>query len=653
MSYIEFDKTKLINLEFMLERELVRANRGGAFACQTIVGCNTRRHHGLLITPQPEIDLEKHVLLSAIHETIIQHEAEFNFGINRYMNGQYFPKGHKYVRHFSTDPNPIILYRVGGVMLQKEIVFSSLRNQVLIRYTLLEAHSETKIRIKPFLAFRNINHLSKCNEYADKSYHEIKNGIKCKMYQGYSFLHLQFSTKPKYFHQPDWYYDLEYFKEIENGYDSHEDLFVPGYFELNMKTGESFVMSASLEELEPNNFADRFNKEVNLRIPRTNFVQNLKNSAQQFIHKSDEKCEIIAGYPWFDRIGRDTFISMPGMLLVNGEFGLARMVFDTMISEMNNGLFPNSGKGSKTDFNSADTSLWFIWALQQYVHYTGDDEEIWDEYGSIMKRILNDYRTGTQNGIKMTDKGLIFAYHHGIPLTWMSTVVNGNPVTPRYGHAVEINSLWYNAIGFAMELATKFKDTDFIELWEDIFEIIPKHFKETFWDKSKGYLCDCDFHGDKDWRVRPNMIFATSLPYSPISDKIQQLIIEKVKSELLTPRGLRTLTPTDIEYKGIYEGNAIEREFCYHQGTVFPWMICHFTEAYLRIYGRSGLSYVKQLFDNFEETIREHGIGTISELYDGDPPHKPGGAISYAMSVSELLRMGFIIQNFETQESTL
>lgn len=653
MSYIEFDKTKLINLEFMLERELVRANRGGAFACQTIVGCNTRRHHGLLITPQPDIDSENHVLLSSIHETIIQHDAEFNFGIHRYRDGQYYPKGHKYVRHFSTDPNPVTLYRVGGVMLQKEIVFSSLRSQVLFRYTLLEAHSETKIRLKPFLAFRNVHHLSKCNDYVDKNYHETKNGIKCRMYQGYSFLHLQFSKKPDYFHLPDWYYDVEYYKEIENGYESHEDLYVPGYFELSLKKGESIILSASIDELDPKEFESTFTKEVNLRIPRTSFIQNLKNSAQQFIHREQDKCEIIAGYPWFDRIGRDAFISMPGLFFVNGEFNMARMVFDTMISEMQGGLFPNNGKGSKTDYNSADTSLWFIWALQQYIHYTGDDDEIWEAYQHVIKRIFNEYRVGTSNGIKMTDKGLIFAYHHGTPLTWMATVVDGRPVNPRYGYAVEVNALWYNALAFTMELAKKFNDTVFVEQWEDILEIIPKHFKDMFWDKNRGYLCDCDFHGDKDWRVRPNMLIATSLPYSPISEKIQQLIIEKVKTELLTPRGLRTLTPTDIDYKGVYGGNALERDLCYHQGTVFPWMICHFTEAYLKIYQRSGLSFVKQLFGEFEETIREHGIGSISELFDGDPPHKPNGAISYAMSVSELLRMGFLIQQFETQNSTL
>ena len=362
----------------MLEREIVRANRGGSFACQTIVGCNTRRHHGLLIVPQPQLDTDKHILLSALHETIIQHDSDFNFGIHRYKNGQYFPKGHKYIRHFSTDPNPISIYRVGGVILQKEIVFSSNKSQILFKYTLLNANSETKIRFKPFLAFRNINHLTKFNDYVDKSYHQIKNGIKWKMYQRYSFLNFQFSKKANYFHIPDWYYDIEYYKDIEVGYEALEDLYVPGYFEVSIKKGESIYISASTEELNPTEFKTTFAKEVNLRIPRTNFQQNLRNSAQQFIQKSDNNCELVAGFPWYNRIGRDTFMSIPGLLLVNGDFNLARMVFDSMIGQMKNGFFPNHGKDEKSDFQSADTSLWFIWALQQNTNYTGDEQDIWE-----------------------------------------------------------------------------------------------------------------------------------------------------------------------------------------------------------------------------------------------------------------------------------
>lgn len=653
MSYIEFDKTKLINLEFMLEREIVRANRGGSFACQTIVGCNTRRHHGLLILPQPSIDSDKHILLSALHETIIQHDADFNFGIHRYKNGQYFPKGHKYVRHFSTDPNPITIYRVGGVILQKEIVFSSSRSQILFKYTLLSANSETKLRFKPFLAFRNVNHLSKHNEYADKSYQEIKNGSKWRMYQGYSHLHLQFSKKVDYFHVPDWYYDIEYFKEIEAGYEALEDLYVPGYFEIPIKKGESIYISASTEELTPSEFKTTFAKEVNLRIPRTNFQQNLRNSAQQFIQKNENDCEIVAGYPWYNRIGRDTFMSAPGILMVNGDFNLARMVFDTMIKQMKDGYFPNYGKNDKADYQSADASLWFIWALQQYVSFTGDDQDIWEAYSETIKSITSAYRTGSNPSIRMNDKGLIFSHQHGTALTWMNTIVDGLPVNPRYGLAVEINALWYNALAFSINLAKKFNDEDFVNQWEDIFEMIPKHFKEVFWDKDRGYLCDSDFHGNKDWSVRPNMLLAASLPYSPISIKIQQLIIEKIKSELLTPRGIRTLSPNDSEYKGNFGGNAHERDISRHNGSVFPWLLGHYTEAYLNIYQQSGISHIKNLISNFEETITEHGIGTISELFDGDPPHTANGAISFTLSVAELSRMSFILNKYQTQITEL
>lgn len=653
MSYIEFDKTKLINLEFMLEREIVRANRGGSFACQTIVGCNTRRQHGLLIVPQPAIDGEKHILLSALHETIIQHDADFNFGIHRYKDGHNFPKGHKYVRHFSTDPNPVTIYRVGDVMLQKEMVFSSTKSQILFKYTLLSANSETKLRFRPFLAFRNINHLSKHNEYADTSFQEVKNGTKWKMYQGYSELHFQFSKKAEYFHVPDWYFNIEYFKEIEAGYEALEDLYVPGFFEIPIKKDESIYISVSLEELNPSEFEKTFIHEVNARIPRINFIQNLRNSALQFIQKSDNECEIIAGYPWYDRMGRDTFMSIPGLLVVNGDFKMARMVFDTMIKQMKNGFFPNIGKQQKTDYRSADISLWFIWALQQYALYTGEEKDIWKAYSKTIKKILNSYRSGNENGIHMTDKGLIHGHLHGKALTWMNTIIDGWPVNPRYGLCVEVNALWYNALSFSLELAEKFKDYDFVLEWKETVEAIPAHFKETFWNKEYGYLCDSVFNDVKDWRVLPNMLLASSLPYSPVSIKIQQLIVEKVKTELLTPRGIRTLSPTDAEYKGFSGGNAIERDISRHKGSVFPWLLCHYAEAYLKIYQQSGIAHIQNILQSFEETITEHGVGTISELYDGDPPHTANGAMSSALSVAEILRMGFIINKRQTQEMPL
>jgi predicted glycogen debranching enzyme len=266
-----------------------------------------------------------------------------------------------------------------------------------------------------------------------------------------------------------------------------------------------------------------------------------------------------------------------------------------------------------------------------------------------MKQILSAYKEGTNYGIKMLDNGLICCGESGLALTWMNAYANGKPITGRYGCAVEVNALWYNALMFSLEVATLAKDKEFVNEWKPIADNFPTVFKDTFWSKKMGYLCDVVNHGVQDWSVRPNMILATSLPYSPLSEKIRELILEKIKVELLTERGVRTLSPNDPRYEGIYQGNQFERDEAFHQGTVFPWIFGHFVEGYLSVHKHSKLSMIKRLYEGFEETIQEHGLGTISELFEGDPPHKAGGAISQAISVAELLRANFIIQKYESE----
>ena len=251
MSYIQFDKKQLINLEYSLSRELIRSNRAGAFASKTIVGCNTRKYHGLLVVPQPLIDDDNHVLLSNLDETIIQHDAEFNLGIHKYPGGIYDPKGHKYVRDFNSDPIPNTVFRVGGVVLRREMIFTEKADRIMIKYTLEEAHSPTILRLTPFLAFRNMHRLSQANVEVNKKYQKIKNGIKLRLYPGYSHLYMQFSKQADYIHAPEWYYNIEYQEEMERGYEYEEDLFVPGFFELKIKQGESIVFVAGLQEVEP------------------------------------------------------------------------------------------------------------------------------------------------------------------------------------------------------------------------------------------------------------------------------------------------------------------------------------------------------------------------------------------------------------------
>ncbi|MFZ4414150.1 MAG: amylo-alpha-1,6-glucosidase [Bacteroidales bacterium] len=646
---MSFTKEQLVNLEFSLNREIIRSNRAGSYASTTIINCNTRKYHGLLVVPQPFIDGENHILLSSLDETVIQQDTAFNLAIRKYPDDVYLPKGHKYIQSFDTEPIPILTYRVGGVILTKEILFANNEDRIIIKYTLVEANSETKLKIKPFLAFRNVHQLSKANHFVDKTYEAVNNGIMMQLYQGYSHLYMQTSKKTDYVHVPDWYYNIEYQQEKERGYEFLEDLFVPGYFEFSIKKGESVYFSAGIEEVNPLSLKKLYNNEIAKRIPRDSFENCLKNSAEQFIVKKNKKTSVIAGFPWFGRWGRDTFISLPGLTLVTGDFKVCKDVIDTMLTELNGALFPNIGEGSSAAYNSADTSLWFFWTLQQYADFTQTKDKIWKEYGKKMLCILETYRNGSLHNIKMLENGLIYSGEQGKALTWMDAIVNSKAITARIGMPVEINALWYNAIMFSVEMAKLAKDAEFVKNWDPLTLVIKESFKNTFWSKDKGYLADYVDGEFMDWSIRPNMVFATSLPYSPISEKIRQLILEMIRKELLTPRGLRSLSPQSPEYKNICKGNQTERDNAYHQGTVWPWLLGHFVEGYLKIYGKSGLSYIKNIYEGFEPTIREHGIASISEVYDGNPPHAPRGTPSQAWSVAELLRIKWLIDKYENE----
>jgi len=648
MNYLKFEKKELINLSFSLTHELLRSNRGGSFATTTLVFCNTRKYHGMLITPQPMIDDEMHVLVSSVDPTIIQHDTEFHLGIHRYPGGIYSPKGHKYIREITIDAIPKTTFRVGGVIFSRESIFVRNSDRVLIKYTVEECNSPTTIRLQPFLAFRQRHKLSKANNFVDKSYKRSKNGINIRMYQGYTPVHFQFSKKVEYIHVPDWYYNIEYIEEKNRGYEYLEDLYVPGFFEFQLKKGESIIMSAGIKEVNPQSLKRMFNTEKKHRVYRDSFKNNLINAAEQFIQKRDGKTEIIAGFPWFGVWGRDTFISLPGLSTSIGKPEIAKAVLDTMSKNLNGPLFPNIGSDDNASYNSIDAPMWYFWAVQQYAYKTGKYKEVWKNYGQKMKVILEGYRDGTEYNIKMQDNGLIYGGEQGKALTWMDAIAEGKPVTQRKGMPVEINVLWYNAIMFFMELVEKAKAEVDLSYWKSISKIIPDSFIKTFWDEKRGYLADYVDGEYKNWDIRPNMIFAASLPYSPVNDKIKASVIRIVKSELLTTRGLRTLSPQNPAYKGKYEGDQTTRDKAYHQGTVWPWLFGHYAEAYLKIRGEAGISKMEWYLEQFENTLLERGIGTISEIFDGNPPHTSRGAISQAWSVAEILRVMDIIEGISS-----
>jgi len=598
------------------------------------------------------MDSEKHVLLSAIDETIEQHGEHFNLGLHQFSGHHFSPKGHKYLREYTLAPLPKKTYNVGGVLFSKELIYATDKDCVIVKYTLENARSKTKLIIKPFLAFRNIHSLSKANNDVNTSFETIDNGIQTRMYNAYPYLYMQLSKKAEYKHHPDWYYNVEYQKELDRGYEGLEDLYVPGTFEVEIKKGESIYFSVGLEPIQkPETTLEKlFADEAKSRIPRDSFEGCLKNAARAFFVKNNGHLNIVAGYPWFGARSRDTFIALPGLTLAVGDTKLCKEVLDSMVDELHNRWFPDELSVKQKTYSGIDTQLWFFWALQQYAYQTKNQNKIWKEYGEAMVSILNMYKYGSHYHVHALPNGLIYGGAEGHAITWMNAVAEGIPVTPRMGFAVEVNALWYNAIMFAIETAKLAKDKKFVDEWEPLAKNFPDIFKDTFWSKEKGYLADYVNGEFKDFSVRPNQVIAAGLPYSPISNKISQLVLEKVRLELLTPRGIRTLSPNHENYKPVYEGNAFQRDMAYHQGTVWVWQLQFFVEGYLNIYGVSKLDFVEKLYHGFEQTISEYCIGSIAEIYDADPPHRPKGAISQAWSVGALLRINQIIETYKAKK---
>ena len=647
MSYLKFDKTQLVNLEYSLPKEILLANESGVYCSTTIIGCNTRKYHGLLVAPVESIDGGKHVLLSSMQETVVQHDQEFNLGINKYP-GEYNPKGHKYSRWFECDPVPKIVYRVGGVVLQKELLLLQDSPRIMVRYTLLEAKSKTFLRLKPFLAFRSIHKLSKTNMYANQRISEVESGIRSRLYDEYPDLYVQSSRKADFITAPDWYKNIEYTKEKQRGYDYHEDLFVPGFFELEIKKGQSVVFSAGLDEIAPNTLARKFTALLGHIEPRESFDDWIKFSAEQLIRKSEKGIEIVPGYHWFGRWGRHALISIPGFSTVIKDKDSSRKVLNSLVRRMKGGRLPDhSPNFTEPVYGAADTSLWFIWVLQQLCGMGSDHKKIYEKYREEIVAVISAYRTGLIPGIEVHNNGLVHSFLPDRSLSWMDSYVNGVPVTQRPGYAVEINALWFNALSFAYQGAVLAGDRKLSGEWKEIIGNIENSFSQVFWDEGYKTLYDYVFNGEPNYDVRPNMLIAVSMENTPLTQEQIKFVLDQVRQELLVAKGIRSFSPRSDDFKPSYEGAHHARDLAYHQGTVWPWLLGAFAEGWLRLHEKSGVSYIKNILKEFEKDLYEHGIGTLSEVYDGNPPHRSCGAISFASSLGELLRIKFLISKYE------
>ena len=648
MGYIRFEKSLMTNLEESLPKELLRTNRSGAYSCSSILDCNTRKYHGLLVVPIPELDDDNHVLLSALDVSVIQHGAEFNLGLHKYSGNTYSPNGHKYIREFNCDKVPTTLYRVGGVVLRKEVVFQHFEDRILIRYTLEDAHSATTLRFKPFLAFRSVRQFTHENAVASREYHNVENGIKTCMYAGYPDLFMQFSKKNTFIFEPNWYHGVEYPKEQERGYDANEDLYVPGYFEMNIKKGESIVFSASIQEFKTKDLCRLFEEEVEERSPRDNFFHCLVNAAHQF-HINDGNGDeyILAGYPWFKCRARDTFVALPGLTLAIEEESYFEAVMRTAERGLREFMDDKPLTVHIAEIDQPDVLLWAVWAIQQYGRETGKERCI-EKYGQLVKDIIIYIRSNKHPNLILDDNGLIRTNGRDKAVTWMNSTINGRPAVPRSGYIVEFNALWYNALKFAATIATDMGEPHETENLEEMAVRCKEAFVDTFLNEY-GYLYDFVDGNMVDWSVRPNMIFAVALDYSPLELSQKKSVLDVCTRELLTPKGLRSLSPKSGGYNPMFIGPQIQRDHAYHQGTAWPWLGGFYMEACLKLYKRTRLSFIERQMVGYEDEMFYHCLGTIPELFDGNPPFHGRGAISFAMNVGEILRTLELLEKYSYQ----
>ena len=641
MSGLKFDKRELANLEYSLDREMLATDRRGGYMSTTIVGCNTRKYHGLMVAPIDQSD-RTYVLLSSLDETIVQHDQSFNLALHRY-EGVYEPRGHKYITDFEYTPTPTITYRVGGVILKKELLWIHNRTQLMIRYTLVDAHSETTLRLRPLLAFRDKHALSKANMEADGRAYPIPYGVKCRLYEGFPWLHMQLDKEDaEFIAAPDWYYNFEYRKELARGYEGHEDLLTTGYFEFKIKKGESVIFSAATDMMaSPETISAVYEASLARRTHKIDFLSCLEHSARQFvIRRPGDRTEVIAGYPWFGPFMEDTFMALPGLTLSQGHKEDCIAVLDTAVRDFEaSGLL--EGRSLPP---AADAPLWFFFTLQELEAHIGQ-KELWAKYGEAMKGVIAAYRRGFGDEVKMHDNGLVWASAER-PLTWMGTMIDGQPLTPRRGYSVELQALWYNAVEYTLAVAKKQGDKEFVKEWKELPKRIKESFIAKFWLEEEGYLADYVNYDEVNKFIRCNMVVAAGLDYTMLDEEKCVRVLQTVREHLLTPRGLRTLSPRNQLYKSNYNEDQRSQDLASRNGSAWVWPLSFYVKAGFAIAGERFVSEAKGLLDAFDDELQTKCVGSISERFEGDPPHNPRGSVSHATSVGGLLYINTLIEKY-------
>jgi predicted glycogen debranching enzyme len=630
-------------------REWLETNGIGGFACSTILGLNTRRYHALL-TAATKPPVGRVVLLSKVEETLVLGGQRFELGANQYKD-LIHPRGYEYLDSFRLDPFPVFRYRCADLQLEKTVCLVQGENTVVIQYELSgDLHGcACSLEVRPLVAFRDYHSTTHANEAIRRDVVVQAGMAIITPYLGLPSLyfgHNAASIDTSGF----WFYNFEYERERERGLDAIEDLYSPFLLRFDLaKNSPASIVASTL----PRNSTEAPQLRENeihrrARIARTSpvddpFATVLTCAADQFIVARGDQRSVIAGYPWFGDWGRDTMISLPGLTLVTGRYDDARNILRAFARSLDRGMLPNRfpDSGETPEYNTVDATLWMFHAVHEFLRYTGDYDFVRTELYLPLVDIMAWHERGTRYRIHLDSDGLLHAGEPGAQLTWMDAMVNNQPVTPRQGKPVEIQALWHNALCVMSRLASVFGEAAACVRYTALADRARERFLQIFWNDAAGCLYDVIADDSApDASIRPNQIFAVSLPHPLLTGEQAMHVVDVVEWELLTPYGLRTLSPRDPKYRGRYEGDPRSRDSAYHQGTVWPWLLGPFLTSYVKVH--EGTEEARRRADHFLDPLRAHlldaGLGQISEVFDGDAPHRPGGCFAQAWSVAEVLR---------------
>jgi predicted glycogen debranching enzyme len=667
---ISLNHEKLSHFEDAIKQEWIITNGLGGYASSTVLGINTRKYHGMLVAAiHPPGD--RRICIAKLDEEVSIGNNVYPLGANEFENG-IFPKGYMFLKEFSVSPFLKYVYAVQDVEVQKIIFMPRQRNAVLILYKVLNKNGlDVKIRVFPLINWRHMHSVTDrwkiLGTFTQKQ--EDKEIEMC--FSNPKIVLVMKTTSGHYHISEKWIEKLFYREEAMRGETCIDDCFQPGYTEVEVKAGtnESFATIFVASENEDDakrslngapssvydvealyereieqreNFLAKFYEEQ-VGIQEKDWLDWILLASDMFIVKGINDLEkvVIAGYHWFETWGRDTFISLPGLMLTTGRFEDARKTFLTFMKHCKDGLIPNflPEQSKEPAYNSVDATLWFVNAIWQYLKYTNDFKLVQEQLWNTLKLIIENHIKGTVFGIRLDADGLL---SHNSQLTWMDAVVNGQPITPRGGKAVEVQALWYNTLRIMEILANKFKEKNETEKYAHIAEKAKESFVEKFWNAEKNYLFDVVGENEKDASLRPNQIIAVALDFTMLDKTKNEKIVDVVQRELLTPYGLRTLAKNDPKYVGVYSGDRRSRDKAYHNGTVWSWLLGPFTKAYLKTKGyadfRREYALKNFLLPLFTHQPFRAGLGTISEIFDGDPPYTPRGCIAQAWSIAEPFR---------------